>query len=182
MRAVAALVVMLIFTADAAFGQQADSDVATKWFAVGKDEAGLAVLWKSDEKPPPTLSLMDGLARKMSSVTWDVPTPLVAQYRLKPGTYQFVVNGSTRSVNLSPGKLTYLDLGGKLDPWTTSSEISGAKRAEISSFVGGFLASSNLAAPISVQPKGYALYFNTDPPFEIPRPRPLPPDGEPKPK
>lgn len=129
------------------------------------------------------LEVTDEQNRSLDVVKWFIPTPLVRQYRLHPGTYEIYVNSNKKPVtlHLTKGSLRFMKLGPK-DPsdgiqpgiypasFQPISELSEQLVQELS--LKGF---EEEIAPKHLDPATNALYLGTDAPWDIPmRPQPSP--------
>jgi hypothetical protein len=184
MRGLLAAVAISLVTSTAA-GQ--DSDYVEQWLDVPQNQAALAVYadWQ-DAPTTPILVVSDAASRRLDEVKWLYPLPLLRQYRLEPGAYDIHIEGFDRSktVNLQGGELAFLRLDLKPDDNTLNPAfVARDQAAAIKLKAVGILEDLGLkrqfdqTKPIALDPMGHALYFNTEPPFEIPKPQ-----TEPKPQ
>ena len=167
-----------------AFGQDPPGAVKD-WFNIPSGEAAIAIYFEWEVNLP-TLTVSDAAANRLDAVYWEIGLPLVRQYRVEPGEYEIHVNGFIfpGKVSLASGELTYLRLqaGPQADrPYV--GLLSGSSSIPIVSDVSAVLTGMaykvgvEAIAPVHLAPAGKALYFNTEPPFEIPKP-----PTEPKPQ
>lgn len=175
-----------VFSVTAASAQ---SDAIDQWFKIPEDQAGLAVYFNWSNQPP-ELSVSDAKSTELDTVNWDIGLPLVRQYRVKPGAYEVRINGiaEPKTLELKPGELAYLRL----------DEIDDTNKVKVAYQTGSAAAPTRSQAaevltdlsykqdfkkiqPVRLDTTGYRLYFNTEPPFDIPKPDDPEPQPEPKP-
>lgn len=152
---------------------------SAKWFEVPQDESALVVI--AETKQPGVLFTADAEQKQLDKFSWDFGWPLVRQFRLEPGAYQIVVNGEQAKpldIKLRAGELSYLQVPAER---TASPKVFPATYEPLKRDVGAIIEElslkgyDNLVAPLHLDPSGHTLYFNTEPPFTIPRPGDPPP-------
>lgn len=155
-----------------------DSTAFAKWLDIGENEAALAVFWDWAAVPP-EYAVFDGSHTELDKVEWSGDLPLLRQYRLQPGSYDIFVNGAGyEGVSLEPGTVTYVYFSGSSDKWTIAHGADAFAKAMVGDLVAALNADGEPTQPVELAPAGNTIIFNTEPPWDIPKPRP---GGGPKP-
>lgn len=160
----------------------ASQEQSAKWFDVPPDKAALVVF--ADTRQPTTLLASGDGKDLIDKFSWDFGFPLVRQYRLAPGDYQIIVNDDKDApinAQLKGGQLNFLQIS---DPKISDQKVAihpatfEPLRTDVSAIVDELSLKGyydTFVAPQHLEPKDQILYFNTEPPFSIPKPGDPPP-------
>lgn len=172
------LIVCLLLLVFAAVGAVSDEAI-TKWFGIPPNETALVVVRKTQE--PSALSTSDG-QNQLDLFSWAFDEPLIRQFRLEPGEYEVVVNGDkdkSLGVKLESGQLNYLqiDTEDEAAPAFLPATYEPIKK-DVESVIERLTLKglNQFVTPQRLEPAGKTLYFNTEPPFPIPKPGDPPPN------
>ena len=118
--------------------------------------------------------------KTLDEISWEKAAPfLVRGYKLAPGPYRIFVNGVYEGeIQLVTGGTKYINFQKGSDGQDLQVATGATPLAQSSALFAQLRELSDGGGePVTLEPAGDTLYFNTEPPFEIPKP----PGTEPKP-